>query len=56
MSRIIETANNDIEIETMTSSKSRPSEQALRNKREVKRRLDDYFEQKQLKQLMGDDF
>ncbi|MCL1142290.1 PA3496 family putative envelope integrity protein [Shewanella gaetbuli] len=55
MANINERVPDDTEIDAMTSPRNAKSAENLRHKRQVKRRLDDYLEQAQLRKAIGDD-
>ncbi|MBT1444153.1 hypothetical protein KJI95_06390 [Shewanella sp. JM162201] len=59
MARIVEVLPQDSEIEELTSPKNAQAASALKHRREVKRRLDDYLERAELRKALGvdeDDF
>ncbi|MEZ9370093.1 hypothetical protein [Shewanella sp. 10N.286.52.B9] len=55
MANITETIPNDTEIEAMVSPKNQRSAEIIEHKRQVKRRLDDYLEQAELRKSLGED-
>ncbi|WP_168926931.1 PA3496 family putative envelope integrity protein [Shewanella donghaensis] len=55
MANITETIPNDTEIDAMVSPKNRRSAEIIERKRQVKRRLDEYLEQAELRRSIGDD-
>lgn len=55
MANLSERVPDDTEIEAMTSPRNPKSAENLRHKRQVKRRLEDYLEQAQLRKAIGDD-
>ncbi|AZQ09156.1 MULTISPECIES: hypothetical protein [Shewanella] len=55
MARIIEVLPQDSEIEELTSPKNAQAAKALKHRREVKRRLDDYLERAELRRALGVD-
>jgi hypothetical protein len=55
MANITERVPDDTEIEAMTSPRNSKSGENLQHKRQVKRRLEDYLEQAQLRKAIGDD-
>ncbi|MFS1424259.1 PA3496 family putative envelope integrity protein [Shewanella sp. 10N.286.48.B5] len=55
MANITETIPNDTEIEAMVSPKNQRSAEIIERKRQVKRRLDDYLEQAELRKSLGED-
>lgn len=55
MANITETIPNDTEIEAMVTPKNRRSAEIIERKRQVKRRLDAYLEQAELRKSLGDD-
>ncbi|QSX36778.1 hypothetical protein [Shewanella sedimentimangrovi] len=59
MAHIVEVVPNDTEIEELTSPRNAQAAKALKHKREVKRRLEDYLERAELRKALGvdeDDF
>lgn len=60
MARIFEVLPQDSELEELTSPKNAKAAKALKHRREVKRRLDDYLERAELRKALGldedDDF
>ncbi|WP_226413119.1 PA3496 family putative envelope integrity protein [Shewanella sp. HL-SH8] len=55
MANITERVPDDTEIEAMTSPRSAKGAENLQHKRQVKRRLEDFLEQAQLRKAIGDD-
>ncbi|GGZ09585.1 MULTISPECIES: PA3496 family putative envelope integrity protein [Shewanella] len=53
MTHIVDLVPDDAEIEAMTTPKNRQAEHALKHRREVKRRLEDYLERLQLRKALG---
>ncbi|WP_372873060.1 hypothetical protein [Shewanella sp.] len=53
MARIIEVLPQDSEIEELTSPKNAQAANAMKHRREVKRRLDDYLERAELRKALG---
>lgn len=55
MANITERVPDDTEIEAMASPRSAKGAENLQHKRQVKRRLEDFLEQAQLRKAIGDD-
>jgi len=55
MANLTDRVPNDTEIDTMTTPRNAKSTEALLHKRQVKRRLEDFLEQAQLRKAIGDD-
>ncbi|ARD20982.1 MULTISPECIES: hypothetical protein [Shewanella] len=55
MANITESIPNDTEIDAMVSPRNKRSAEIIERKRQVKRRLDDYLEQAELRKSLGDD-
>lgn len=53
MTQIVDTFTDELEIDFISTQAVSQSEQNLQHKREVKRRLDEYFEQMQLNRALG---
>ncbi|MCC4834205.1 hypothetical protein Q4601_10305 [Shewanella sp. 1_MG-2023] len=55
MANITETIPNDTEIEAMVTPRNKRSAEIIERKRQVKRRLDDYLEQAELRKNLDDE-
>ncbi|WP_119967695.1 hypothetical protein [Shewanella japonica] len=55
MANITESIPNDTEIDAMVSPRNKRSAEIIERKRQVKRRLDDYLEQAELRKSLSDD-
>lgn len=53
MTRIVEALPDEHEIDELTNPKGSQAATNLQQRRAVKRRLDDYFEQMQLRKALG---
>lgn len=56
MANITETIPNDTEIDAMVSPRNSRSAEIIERKRHVKRRLDEYLAQAELRRSIGDEF
>lgn len=55
MANITERVPNDTEIDAMTTPRNVKLAETLQHKRQIKRRLEDFLEQAQLRKAIGDD-
>ncbi|MCL1084077.1 MAG: hypothetical protein V7771_14915 [Shewanella psychromarinicola] len=55
MANLTERVPDDTEMDAMTTPRNVKSAEALQHKRQVKRRLEDFLEQAQLRKAIGDD-
>ena len=57
MANLTDRVPDDTEIDAMTSPRGSKSAESLQHKRQIKRRLEDFLEQAQLRKAIGyDDF
>ena len=55
MANLTDRVPDDTEIESIVSPRNPKAAENLQHKRQVKRRLEDYLEQAQLRKAIGDD-
>ena len=55
MANLSERVLDDTEMDAMTTPRNVKSAETLQHKRQVKRRLEDFLEQAQLRKAIGDD-